>query len=335
MTKTTEKPEGPRTLLQATRYFSKADVCQDTLAQVRWPDGVRCPRCDSTRVGYLTADRRWKCYQKHQDGSSQKFSVKVGTIFEDSPIGLDKWFVAIWLLGNCKNGVSSYEIARDLKVTQKTAWFMLQRIRVAMQQGTFDRPMGEGGGEVEADETFIGGLSRNMHKADRARKITGTGGAGKAVVMGLLDRHTGKVRVAHVPNRQRETVRAFIKSNVKPGTGLNTDEFVSYEGLEKDYEHKVINHAESYVNGSVHTNRIENFWSLLKRGLKGTYVSVEPFHLFRYIDEQAFRFNERKNDDGDAGRFDEILANVTGRRVTYKQLTGKNDCAPPAATAGN
>ena len=327
----TTQPEGPRTLLQASRYFADPDTCLDWMVKVRWPDGVACPRCNSKRVGFLARERRWKCYEKHLQ---PKFSVKVGTIFEDSPIGLDKWFVAIWLLGNCKNGVSSWELHRAIKVTQKTAWFMLQRIRLAMQQGGFDRPMGDGGGEVEADETFIGGKARNMHKDVRARKVPKRGGhTGKAIVMGILDRQTGKVRAKHVPDTKYPTLGAEIRRHVAPKSKLYTDENPSYRDIELEYHHQTVNHqAESYVRGSVHVNGIENFWSLLKRGLKGTYVSVEPFHLFRYIDEQAFRFNERKNDDGDAGRFWEILSSVAGKRVTYKQLTGKEECAPTAAT---
>lgn len=320
----------PTTLLQATRYFSDLDVCRETLVALRWPDGVTCPTCGSGAVVFLKTRKIWKCSNDH---TKRQFSVKVGTIFEDSPIGLDKWFMAMWLLGNCKNGISSLELHRSIKVTQKTAWFMLQRIRLAMQRGTFDKPMGENGGEVEADETFIGGLARFMNKAQRRRsKIRGTGGSGKQIVMGLLDRHTGKVRVKHVPNTQRETLQAEIRKHVAPGTTVNTDEWLGYRKMPSEYEHKVINHAESYVNGTVHTNRIENFWSCLKRGLKGTYISVEPFHLFRYLDEQAFRFNERKHDHGDAGRFTEMLSTVAGRRLTYKQLIGKTEDAPTAAT---
>jgi transposase-like protein len=257
----------------------------------------------------------WRCAEKHP---RRKFSLKVGTIFEDSPIGLDKWFTAGWLIANCKNGVSSYEIARDLGVTQKTAWFMLHRLRLAMQAGTFEKIAGT----FEADETFIGGLARFMHKADRARKISGTGGAGKAVVMGLLDRETGKVRVKHVRNVQRETLQREVRDNVEPGSEVFTDEWIAYRGLDREYVHNVINHAETYVNGNIHTNGIENFWSLLKRGLKGTYISVEPFHLFRYLDEQAYRFNNRKTNDG--ARFDGVIGNVVGKRVMYRQLTGKD-----------
>jgi transposase-like protein len=303
----------PKTLLEAVRYFKDPDRCREFMATIRWPDGVKCPTCGSDKVGFLVNQNRWQCSSKHP---KRQFSVKVGTIFEDSPIGLDKWLPAVWLLVNCKNGISSYEVARDLNVTQKTAWFLLHRVRKAMQTGTFEKISGQ----VEADETFIGGLARFMHKADRARKITGTGGAGKAVVMGLLDRHTGEVRVKHVPNTQRQTLHEEIRKHVEPGSEMFTDEYIGYRGLDPEYVHNVINHAESYARGNVHTNRIENFWSLLKRGLKGTYISVEPFHLFRYLDEQAFRFNERKGTD--ASRFVHALGNVTGRRVTHKELIG-------------
>jgi transposase-like protein len=312
----------PTNLQDAIRYFSDPDHSLEAAVAMRWPDGVTCPTCGNKDVIFLKSRRIWKCKTKH---TRQQFSVKVGSIFEDSPIGLDKWFTAIWLIANCKNGISSYEIARDLDVTQKTAWFMLQRIRLAMQSGSFEKMSGG----VEADETFIGGLARFMHKTDRERKIRGTGGAGKAVVMGLLDRETGKVRIKHVPNVRRETLQAEIREHVEAGSEVFTDEWVAYRGLDREYVHNVINHAEEYVRGNVHTNRIENFWSLLKRGLKGTYVSVEPFHLFRYLDEQAFRFNNRKAND--AERFAETLAGVTGKRLTYKSLTGKDE---PTIAAG-
>jgi transposase-like protein len=248
------------------------------------------------------------------------FSIKVGSIFEDSPLPLDKWLVAMWLVINCKNGISSYEVARDLRVRQETAWFMLHRIRLAMQRGTFEK-MG-GSGPVEADETMIGGLARFIHKDKKAEKITGTGGAGKELVMGLLARETGKVRVKHVANRRRRTLQEEVRANVEPGSEAFTDELASYTGLEKDYVHQFVKHAEKYVEGNVHTNGIENVWSLLMRGVKGTYVSVEPFHLFRYLDEQAFRCNQRRGSDAD--RFVEAVGSVFGRRLRYKELTGKD-----------
>jgi transposase-like protein len=325
-----DKDRQPKTLTEAIRYFSDEDRCIDYMVSRRWPNGVTCPTCGSKDVLYLSNQRRWKCRTKHE---RQQFSVKVGTIFEDSPLSLTKWLPVVWMLGSCKNGISSLEIHRAIDVTQKTAWFMLHRIRFAMQRGTFDRPMGQNGGEVEADETFIGGLARNMHKSRRAKAIKGTGGAGKSIVMGLLDRETRKVRVKHVPNTQRETLHGEIHKHVAPGAQLHTDEWVGYKGLDPEYVHNVINHAESYVRGNVHTNGLENFWSLLARMLKGTYVSVEPFHLFRYLDEEAYRFNERKNNDDDAGRFSEILRTVTGRRLTYKELIGK--AAPAALTTCN
>jgi len=311
----------PKTLADAIRYYSDEDRCIAYLVSRRWPDGeVKCPICGSAKVTYLKNQRRWKCHANHP---RRQFSVKVGTIFEDSPLSLTTWLPAVWLIANCKNGISSCEVARDLNVCQKTAWFMLHRIRFAMQRGTFEK-IG-GGGPVEADETMIGGLARFMHKDKKAQKITGTGGAGKELVMGLLDRETGKVRVAHVKDRKKRTLQDHVKAHVASGAELFTDELASYTGLEKDYVHKFVNHAEQYVKGNVHTNGIENFWSLLKRGLKGTYVSVEPFHLFRYLDEQAFRYNERKHGAGDAGRFAQVLSSVAGRRLTYKQLTGNAD----------
>jgi transposase-like protein len=307
----------PSTLQQAIRYFTEFENCQRFMIEMRWSDGkVRCPTCKSEKVSYLEKARLWKCYAKHPRA---KFSLKVGTIFEDSPIGLDKWLPAMWLIANCKNGISSYEMARGLGVTQKTAWFMDHRIRLAMQNRSLDMFPGS---EIEADETFIGGLARNMHK-DKKAKITGTGGAGKAIVMGLLDRHSAKVRLMHVPNTQQETLQNHVRRYVKGGSYVFTDAFMGYHGLDQDYVHGVIDHAERYVDGNVHTNKIENFWSLLKRGIKGTYVSVEPFHLFRYLDEQAFRFNERKATDGE--RFIGVASSVLGRRLTYAELTGKTE----------
>src|SRR3984893_12341358 len=306
----------PNTLQEAILYFSDPDRCLALMVQSRWPDGVvKCPTCGSDQVAFRANRRLWECKTKHP---KRQFSVKVGTVFEDSPIGLDKWFTAAWLVGNCKNGVSSYEIHRALKVTQKTAWFMDHRIRLAMQSGTFEKVAGE----FEVDESFIGGSARFMHK-DKKAKITGTGGAGKAVVMGLLDRKTKKIGLRHVADTSGPTLQGFVREYVEGGSYIFSDAWRSYNGLDADYVHQVIDHAESYVNGNIHTNGIENFWSLLKRGLKGTYVSVEPFHLFRYLDEQAFRYNERKNDDG--GRFALTLSQIVGRRLTYKELTGKNE----------
>jgi transposase-like protein len=308
----------PTTLVEAIRYFSDPDTCLKFMVALRWPNGVTCPECSSDQVIFMQNARLFKCRGKHP---RQKFSVKVGTIFEDSPIALDKWLTAIWMIANDKNGVSSYEIHREIGVTQKSAWFMLHRIRLAMQTGTFTKLSGQ----VESDETYIGGKARNMHKFQKNKNIKGRGTAGKAIVMGILERRgkdpISKVRAKVIQSIATEAMHSEIRNAVEPKSQLFTDQLSSYVGLEKEYTHKVINHMESYVRGNVHTNGIENFWSLLKRTIRGTYVSVEPFHLFRYVDEQSFRFNKR--DDDNAGRFAEVVGNVVGKRVTYKNLTGK------------
>ena len=258
----------PETLQEAIQYFSDFENCQLAMIAVRWPDGkVRCPTCNAEKITYLKAARLYKCYGDHP---KPKFSLKVGTIFEDSPISLDKWLPAVWLLANCKNGISSYEIAKDFGITQKSAWFMMHRIRRAMQMGSFMK-LGGSGTEVEADESFIGGKARNMHVTQRRRRITGTGTKDKTAVMGILERG-GKVRATVVPNRRKATLQAEVKKHVEAGSSLYTDALLSYEGLESDYAHKVVDHAMQYVDGRVHTNGLENFWSLLKRGISGTYV---------------------------------------------------------------
>jgi len=312
----------PKSLQEAIVYFSNPDNCIDYLAVRRWPKGVVCPNCGSDSVSFNAKRRTWKCASHHP---KREFSVKVGTIFEDSPISLDKWLTATWMLTNCKNGVSSYEIARDVRVTQKSAWFMLQRIRLAMQDDFFGSKLGANGGEVEVDETYIGGKARNMHMSKRQRRITGVLTDDKTTVMGFLERG-GKVRTAIVENRHRDTVQPMVKKHVQMGASLYTDDLGGYQGLHTEYEHQVINHAEKYVDGRVHTNSLENFWSLLKRGISGTYVAVEPFHLFRYLDEQMFRFNNRATKDNpmnDADRFDLVVSQIVGKRLTFAQLTGK------------
>jgi transposase-like protein len=308
--------EMPKTLQQALIYFDNPDNCQRFMIDVLWPDGkVTCPRCGSEKVTYLANQRRWKCYSKH---SKAQFSVKVGTIFEDSPISLDKWLAALWLIVNCKNGISSMELHRDLGVTQKTAWFMAHRLRCALNDGGF----GKLGGEVEVDETFIGGKARNMHIATRKRRITGTGGKDKTIVFGMVERG-GKVKAKVVSSRKREALQPEIRKHVEAGSALYSDALLSYRGLASDYAHQVIDHAVSYVEGNIHTNSMENYWALLKRGIAGTYISVEPFHLFRYLDEQSFRYNNRKQMN-DFDRFVLALAGITNKRLTYSELTGKN-----------
>ena len=308
----------PKSLQEAIIYFSNPDNCIAYLSARRWPKGVICPICGSDSVSAFNPKRRtWKCAKHH---AKREFSVKVGTIFEDSAISLDKWLAAVWMLTNCKNGISSYEVSRALRITQKSAWFMMHRIRLALH----DEKFGKLGGEVEADETYIGGLARNMH-ADKRKAIGGTGGMGKVAVMGLLERH-GEIRAAVIPDTQRKTLHARIRENVEPGSQVFTDALLGYLGMDAHYIHNVIDHAEAYAKGNIHTNGLENFWSLLKRGIKGTYISVEPFHLFRYLDEQAFRFNNRatkENPLNDSDRFDFVVRQIIGKRLTWDKLTGK------------
>jgi transposase-like protein len=314
----------PKTLQQAIQYFSDSENCRNFMIAMRWPDGnVRCPRCGSSRVAWLEKAKLYYCAEKHP---KQKFSLKVGTVLEDSPIGLDKWFPAMWLLSNCKNGISSYELARDLGVTQKTAWFMLHRIRLAMKNKSVLK-LGNQGGHVEMDETFIGGKLKNMHKG---RKPKGSGFSGiasgsmaKTILVGMLERK-GRVRAEVAIDRTHAVLRGLVSKHIHPGATLVTDEWSGYKGT--SLAHEIVNHAQEYVRGSVHTQGIENFWSLLKRGLGGTYISVEPFHLDRYVDEQIFRYNTRATKDNpldDADRFMLAVSQIAGKRLTYAELTGK------------
>jgi transposase-like protein len=326
--------ESPKTLLEAIQYFSNEQVCIDAVAAMRWPDGPICPECETGDPYYLKTAKRWKCRE-----CRIQFSVKRGTIFEDSPISLTKWLPAMWLLVNCKNGISSYEIARDLGVTQKSAWFMLHRLRLVVKAPDLGFKMGSNeGGEVEADETFIGGKAKNMHKSRKlalarvknelpAWKQTDRY-PGKTAVMGILDRESRQVRAKVVPNIKRQTLQNEILKNVTPGSAVYTDEAVAYDTLKATYVHETVNHIDSYVRGRVHTNGLENFWALTKRALGGTYIAVEPFHLDRYLDEQVFRYNNRATKDNpldDSDRFLLALSRVANKRLTYAELTGKTE----------
>jgi transposase-like protein len=321
--------ETPNTLQEAIQFFTDFENCRQFMIAVRWPDGVvRCPTCGSDKVTFLQKARLYKCYGDHP---RPKFSLKVGTVFEDSPIPLEKWLPAFWLVVNRKNGVSSWEIHRDLGVTQKTAWFMLHRIRLGMKSRMYgDSKLGGegGGGPVEVDETFVGGKLINMHKDKKVRYERRGGNHGKTVVMGLLDRELRQVRAKVVPNVKRDTLQNEILNEVAHGSKVYTDEYVGYDNLaQQAFVHDVVNKVEGYVRGQVHVNGMENFWCLLKRTLKGTYVAVEPFHLQAYVDEQVFRYNNRATKDNplnDADRFHLALSQIVGKRLTYDELTGKN-----------
>lgn len=306
----------PKTLLEAVRYFADPKVCFEHMLQAKWPlSNPTCPKCGSNRVGVIRSRSMLQCKEAE---CRKQFSVKVDTIFEDSPLGLDKWFVAIWCIANAKNGISSCELARAIGVTQKTAWFLLHRVRLAMRTRSFRKLAGE----VEVDETFIGGRSKNMHTEKREKRIRGRGSVGKAIVQGLLERG-GEVRTKCVASTDDLTLATNVRRNVKFGANVYTDAAPAYAGLSLNYFHRWVDHIRNYVEGRVHTNGLENFWSLLTRVLKGTYVAVAPFHLHRYLDEQAFRYNERK--ESDANRFYNVLCAVTGKRLTWRVLTAQDD----------
>lgn len=308
----------PKTLMEAVRYYSCRDVCHTEMVKAKWPDGkIVCPHCGAKgdRIGQVATRRLIRCKD-----CRKQISAKVGTIFEDSPLSLDKWFVAVWAVANCKNGISSYELGRAIGVRQPTAWFMLQRIRKAMEAESFVKM----DGPTEADTTYVGGAAKNMHKAKREKKITGRGAVDKIAVHGVLERgddaKASAVRAAVITTETAESVMREVRRHVAPGARVYTDEAPAYGDLVLSHIHKAIDHSKCYAIGEIHTNGLENFWSLLKRALGGTYVAVAPFHLFRYVAEQVFRFNHRKMNDG--GRFQTLLRQTVGKRLTYRLLCG-------------
>jgi transposase-like protein len=328
----------PKTLQAAIAYFSDPEKCFQYAVKLRWPDGkVECPRCFGSKHSFIKTRRIWFCYD-----CKKQFTVKVKTIMEDSALGLDKWMTAVWMLVACKNGISSHELARALGITQKSAWFVLHRIREAMAGDKSYKFGGSDGSPIESDETFIGPMPQKMHRSRRLKMRAGRGQGkrfgyvSKTAVFGVLDRGLRQVRANVVPNVKRETLQNAILDNVEHGSTVYTDAGVGFDNLHKNFVHEVVNHAETYVRGQVHTNGIENFWALLKRTLRGTYVAVEPFHLDRYLGEQVFRFNNRATKDNplnDADRFALAMSQVAGHRLTYNELTGK-DQSPRYDTTG-
>jgi transposase-like protein len=311
----------PKTLIDAVKYFADPDAAQAYFVKIRWPKGVACPHCGSRDVHYLANQRRWKCKKNHP---KRQFSAKVGTIFEESPLPLEKWLVAVWLETNAKNSISSYEVARALGITQKSAWFMLHRVRLALKSGSLEK-MGGSGSPVEVDETFIGGKWQNMSLARRRKnRRQDTGSYNKAIVAGLLERGIGKkksrVATSIVERANADSLLPVIHKNVEKGARVFTDEARHYQQMPQDFVHFWVNHMHRYVVGEVHTNSIENFWALFKRCIKGTHVSVDPAHLKAYVDSEAFRFNNR--DTSDSGRHLLALGGVIGKRLTYAALTG-------------
>jgi transposase-like protein len=298
--------------MEAVEYFADANRALAFAVQLRWPSGVVvCPACGRNDASFLANQRKWQCKSQH---AQRQFSIKTGTIFEDSPLGLDKWLLAMWMLGGDRNGTSSCEIARKLGITQKSAWFMMHRIRLAMKNQTLELLKGD----IEIDETYIGGKARSTDINPHTGKLMPTGPkANKTIVMGMIERN-GRVRASSVPNVQKKTLKPIIEKNVTPGATVYTDALATYNDLGKQFDHYIINHAVEYVHGHIHTNGIENFWSVLKRTINGTYTFTSVEHLDRYLDEQIFRHDNRK--EKDVMRFKTAVKGISGKRLTYKLL---------------
>lgn len=295
-------------LFELLDYFNTEEKCIDYLAKVKWNGGVECPYCANDKAYRLTTGRKnWKCSK-----CRKQFSVRVGTMFEDSRISLRKWFVAIYLIAAHKKGISSHQLAKDIKVTQKTAWFMLSRIRTSFEptKEVFTNT-------VEIDESWYGGLEKNKHMNKRTKGTQGRSAKTKTPILGILERD-GKVYALPVADTKAKTIIPIIKEKIVKGGTVYTDEWKSYRTLATDYDHQFIKHsAHQYVDGAIHTNNIENFWSLLKRGINGIYHHVSDKHLAKYVNEYTFRYNNRKMTDG--SKFDVCIANAT-QKITYKSL---------------
>ena len=300
-----------KSLAEFLEHFKDESVCCDHFTAIRFRNGEYCPHCGHTKVHKFSDGKRYRCAKCKQD-----FRIQTGTVFGESKIPLRKWFIAIYLLSNSSKGISSVQLAKHVGVTQKTAWFMDHRLRSAMKANK-----GQLFGKIEADETFIGGLSKNMHKKKREAAIKGTGGMGKAAVFGLKSRD-GEVRATVVPSVGKTDLHREIHGSIAQGATLYTDKWVAYRGLRGYFNHETVDHTlKEYVRGDCHTNGIESFWALFKRAYHGVYHQMSPKHLQKYVDECAFRLNLKAKEMDFAQVFAQTVTRAAnGQHLPYKQL---------------
>lgn len=296
-------------LYELTQYLKDEQTTIDYFVAKRWEDAICCPHCDCKKVYHFSDKRRYKCSK-----CRKQFTARTGTIFEDSKLSLRKWFIAIYLITSHKKGISSHQLARDLGVTQKTAWFILHRIRYALGQCDLDIQLDN---DVELDETYVGGKNKNRHWDKKVKNSQGRSIVDKAPVFGMVERG-GKLIAKVVPDVTGKTLKSIIYETIKTTATLMTDEYLGYTGLNKLYKHCIVNHgAKQYVNGNAYTNTMEGFWSLLKRGIMGIYHQLSRKHLQKYVDEFVFRYNYRKLKEGE--RVNKMLS-LCCTRMTYKNL---------------